>query len=69
MPRWANRSNLVSGAEHFGLAKAEADEIVSRMKATVIERWRPLVAEFGGGDVFAEQIAHAFPDRYPGFEC
>ena len=67
-PRWANRSNLVSGAEHFGLGKADADEIVSRTKDTVIARWRPLVTELGGGDVFAEQIAHAFPDRYPGFE-
>lgn len=67
-PRWANRSNLVSGAEHFGLSKDEADEIISSMKARVIDRWRPLVVELGGGEVFAEKISHAFPDRYPGFE-
>jgi serine/threonine-protein kinase HipA len=67
-PRWANRVNLVSGAEHFGVAKSEAEELIARMKATVLERWQPLVAELGGGDVFAAQIAHAFPDRYPGFE-
>lgn len=67
-PRWANRSNLLSGAEHFGLTKDEADEIISQMKATVLERWRSLVTELGGEEAFAEQIAHAFPDRYPGFE-
>jgi len=67
-PRWANRSNLISGAEHFGLSKDEADGLITEMKTRVMERWRPLVADLGGGDPFAEQIAHAFPDRYPGFE-
>jgi len=67
-PRWANRANLVSGAPHFGVAKDEADELISAMKARVMERWRPLVAELGGNDIFAVQIAHAFPNRYPGFE-
>ncbi len=66
--RWANRSRLVSGARHFGLTKGEADELISEMKARVLDRWRPLIAELGGGDRFAEQISHAFPDRYPGFE-
>ncbi len=66
--RWANRSRLISGAPHFGLTEPEANGLISEMKARVLERWRPLLTELGGGDIFAEQIAHAFPDRYPGFE-
>jgi hypothetical protein len=37
-PRWAKRTNLISGAEHFGIAKSEADEIISELKATIVER-------------------------------
>jgi serine/threonine-protein kinase HipA len=67
-PRWANRANLVSAAPHFGVAEHQAHELISAMKARVLERWRPLAGELGGDGIFAEQIAHAFPDRYPGFE-
>lgn len=67
-PRWANRANLLSGASHFGLSRDEANDIIAQIKVTVMERWRPIVAELGGSERFQDQIAHAFPEAYPGFE-
>jgi serine/threonine-protein kinase HipA len=68
VPRWANRATLRSGARHFGFTEEEANEVISRLKAIVLERWRPIARELGGTQRFQDQIAHAFPDAYPGFE-
>lgn len=67
-PRWANRRNLLSSAEHFGYTPAEANALITEMKSLILDRWRGLLGEVGGSDVVAAQIAHALPDRYPGFE-
>lgn len=67
-PRWANRATLRSGARHFGFTEEEANEVISRLKAIVLDRWRPIARELGGTQRFQDQIAHAFPDAYPGFE-
>lgn len=67
-PRWANRSNIVSSAGHFGLPETEADRLISEMKDLVVFRWRAVAQEVAPGFDVADQIEHAFPDRYPGFE-
>lgn len=66
--RWANRGVLLSGAAHFGYRRDEADALITAMKAHLSAVWRPRLVEIGGTQVLAEQISHAFPDRYPGFE-
>jgi serine/threonine-protein kinase HipA len=67
-PRWANRANLVSGAEHFGFTAAEADALVSVMKELVVAEWQEAILSVGQRPVVVEQLAHAFPESYPGFE-
>jgi serine/threonine-protein kinase HipA len=67
-PRWANRENIVSSAPHFGLSEDEADALISELKEIVVSRWRELLATVAERPAVAEQIAHAFVDRYPGFE-
>lgn len=67
-PRWANRANLLSGAEHFGYDEREADELISQMKEVVVSEWRETVLSVGGRPAVADRIAHAFPEAYPGFE-
>jgi serine/threonine-protein kinase HipA len=66
--RWANRGVLLSATEHFGYGQDEADTLITGMKAHLSAVWRERLLEIGGTPVLAEQIAHAFPDRYPGFE-
>ena len=67
-PRWANRENLVSSAGHFGLADEEAQGLISEMKEVVVSRWKDLISLVARGTIVADQIEHAFVDRYPGFE-
>jgi serine/threonine-protein kinase HipA len=66
--RWANRGVLLSGAAHFGYEQDEAEALITAMKEHICEVWRTRLFEIGGTPVLAEQVAHAFPDRYPGFE-
>ena len=62
-PRWANR-----GAEHFGFTRQEADALISEMKEQVVAEWRETILSVGQRPVVVEQLAHAFPESYPGFE-
>ncbi len=64
--RWANRLNLVSGAQHFDLGIEEADTLITRMKEIVVGRWEDHVRIHGGTAQDARNIAHAI--AYPGFE-
>ena len=64
--RWANRLNLVSGAQHFDLGIEEADTLITRMKEIVVSRWEDHVRIHGGTAQDARNIAHAI--AYPGFE-
>jgi serine/threonine-protein kinase HipA len=64
--RWANRLNLVSGAQHFGLGIEEADTLITGMKEIIVGRWEDHVRIHGGTAQDARNIAHAI--AYPGFE-
>jgi len=64
--RWANRLNLVSGAQHFDLGIEEADTLITRMKEIVVGRWEDHVRIHGGTAQDARNIAHAI--AYPGFD-
>lgn len=67
-PRWANRATIVSSAGHFGFSEAEADALISEMKEIVVSEWRAATRDVAPGIAIADQIEHAFPERYPGFE-
>lgn len=67
-PRWANRGNLISSAPHFGFSEGEAQALISELKEIVTSRWRAVLEALTDRPAVAEQIAHAFVDRYPGFE-
>lgn len=67
-PRWANRANMKSSAGHFGLSESEADELISEMKEIVVSEWRSIAGEVAPGVEIVDQIEHAFPENYPGFE-
>ncbi|MCH8813029.1 MAG: type II toxin-antitoxin system HipA family toxin [Gemmatimonadetes bacterium] len=64
--RWANRLNLVSGAQHFGLDADEANTLVTGMKEIVVGRWEEHVRRHGGTAQDCRNIAHAI--AYEGFE-
>ncbi len=64
--RWANRLNLVSGAQHFDLGIEEADTLITGMKEIIVGRWEDHVRIHGGTAQDARNIAHAI--AYPGFE-
>ena len=64
--RWANRLNLVSGAQHFGLGEDEADALITGMKEIVVSRWEDHVRSHGGTAQDCRNIAHAI--AYEGFE-
>jgi len=67
-PRWANRANIISSAGHFGFSRTEADHLISEMKEVVASEWRLVAREVAPDLEIEDQIEHAFPDRYPGFE-
>ena len=64
--RWANRLNLISGAQHFDLGAEEADTLITGMKEIVEGRWEDHVRIHGGTAQDGRNIAHAI--AYPGFE-
>ena len=64
--RWANRLNLVSGAQHFGLGADEANKLIAAMKGIVVGRWEDHVRSHGGTAQDCRNIAHAID--YAGFE-
>lgn len=64
--RWANRLNLISGAQHFGLGEREADGLITQMKAIVVGRWEVCIRRQGGTAEDCRNIAHAID--YEGFE-
>ncbi len=64
--RWANRLNLVSGAQHFDLGIEEADTLITAMKEIIVGRWEDHVRIHGGTAQDGRNIAHAI--AYPGFE-
>ena len=64
--RWANRLNLVSGAQHFDLGIEEADTLITGMKEIIVGRWEDHVRIHGGTAQDGRNIAHAI--AYPGFE-
>lgn len=64
--RWANRPNLVSGAQHFGLGADEADTLITGMKDIVTGRWEEHIRSHGGTVQDGRNIAHAI--AYQGFE-
>lgn len=67
-PRWANRANILSSAGHFGFSETEADDLISEMKESVVTEWRATAREVAPGIAIADQVEHAFPEGYPGFE-
>lgn len=67
-PRWANRANILSSAGHFGFSETEADDLISEMKEVVVTQWRVAAREVAPGIAIVDQLEHAFPERYPGFE-
>ncbi len=64
--RGANRLNLVSGAQHFGLGADEANTLIGEMKEIVVGRWEDHVRSHGGTARDCRNIAHAI--AYEGFE-
>ena len=64
--RWANRLNLVSGAQHFDLGIEEADTLITGMKEIIVGRWEDHVRIHGGTAQDARNIDQAI--AYPGFE-
>jgi len=64
--RWANRLNLVSGAQHFDLGTEEADTLITGMKEIIVRRWEDHIRIHGGSAQDGRYIAHAI--AYPGFE-
>ncbi len=64
--RWANRLNLVSGAQHFGLGADEANKLITATKGIVVGRWEDHVRSHGGTAQDCRNIAHAID--YAGFE-
>jgi len=64
--RWANRLNLVSGSQHFGLSAEEAKTLITGMKRIVVGRWEDHVRSHGGSAQDCRNIAHAI--AYEGFE-
>ncbi len=64
--RWANRLNLVSGAQHFRLGEDEADAVITTMKEIVVHRWEDHVRSHGGTAQDCRNIAHAI--AYEGLE-
>lgn len=64
--RWANRLNLISGAQHFGLGEREAGALITRIKEIVVGRWEDHVRRQGGTAQDCRNIAHAID--YEGFE-
>ena len=64
--RWANRLNLVSGAQHFALTADEANTLITEMKGIVAGRWEDHVRNHGGTAQDCRNIAHAID--YAGFE-
>ncbi len=64
--RWANRLNLVSGAQHFGLGEDEADALITGLKEIVVGRWEDHVRSHGGTPQDCRNIAHAI--AYEGIE-
>ena len=57
--RWANRLNLISGAQHFGLGEREAGALITRTKEIVVGRWEDHVRRQGGTAQDCRNIAHA----------
>jgi serine/threonine-protein kinase HipA len=64
--RWANRANLLSTCERFGLSRGEATKVIDDTKKCVSARWRSLVKTHGGVEADVRAIETAFD--YPGFE-
>ncbi len=64
--RWANRLNLISGAQHFGLGEREAGALITQIKEIVVGRWEDHVRRQGGTAQDCRNIAHAID--YEGFE-
>jgi hypothetical protein len=70
-PQWAKRATLISGARHFGVTEEEANEVISQLKAILLEGWRPIAREIGGSDRSEDQsgdpnsLALHHPDPLP----
>jgi serine/threonine-protein kinase HipA len=64
--RWANRHNLLSRCDRFGLGAEEATQLIDRIKSTVAARWNELMEAAGVSAADRRTIAPAFD--YPGFE-
>jgi serine/threonine-protein kinase HipA len=67
-PRWANRATIISSAGHFGSSEVEAERLISEMKEIVVSEWRAVAQDVAPKVEIEDQIEHAFPDGYPGFE-
>lgn len=67
-PRLMRRRNLVSAAGDFLLDEAAAEQIVDEIRDTVVSRWRDVLSFAGATEQTLDLVAHAFPERYPGFE-
>lgn len=64
--RWASRTNLISGCQHFGLIPDEAASIIDEILAVVTASWHAEVRAQGGTDQDRKNVAYAI--AYEGFE-
>jgi len=64
--RWANRHNILTGAEHFGMSAEDARAEIDRVKDIVVARWQAHVLMHGGTHQDCRNVAHAV--AYEGFE-